>query len=168
MTASVHKKRLRYNLKQEKQPEIVVLKAQGLTQREIAAQLGCSTATVNRSLKGQDEQVATIQQNLANQLMTAIEKHISLESRAGKYADLALNAKNEAVSLASLTRIDDLQGIVTDRERMRIDKQTQAPQIQPMFMMPAGTEISVTVKAPGPQDVVKQARDVTPEYRKVE
>src|SRR6185436_12046645 len=104
MTASVHKKRLRYNLKQEKQPEIVVLKAQGLTQREIAAQLGCSTATVNRSLKGQDEQVATIQQNLANQLMTAIEKHISLESRAGKYADLALNAKNEAVSLASLPR----------------------------------------------------------------
>src|SRR4030095_3056262 len=59
-------------------------------------------------------------------------------------AELAMRAKNEAVSLGALQRIDDLDGIVTQKELVRTRRGAQSSP-QPMFMLPPGANIHFTV-----------------------
>lgn len=126
-----------------RKPQILSLQAAGLTQDQIAAEFGVSRSAIARDLKEIRPALNDAESRLAR-LSSAIESVITLKQRAAKYADLALNAKNEAVSAGVLARIDDLDGIVTEKERIRA-KGSEPQAIVPMFALPSGAHVSVTV-----------------------
>ncbi len=129
--------------KKQRESAVIALKSNGLNHQEIAAELGLDRRTVGRyvaDLKPAQDVV----ERAVEVLNAQIAKHITVESRAKKYASLAKDAKNEAVSLGALQRIDDLAGIVTEKELVR-SKRNDVPDSQPMFVLPAGAMISVTV-----------------------
>lgn len=122
---------------------IAMLAQPGITHADIAKALSCSVKTVSRistqvkaDINEADSKLATLSKEI-----TAV---ISVKDRAKRYATLAKSAKNEAVSLGALQRIDDLDGIVTEKERMRA-KRDEQPANQPMFVLPQGAMINVTV-----------------------
>src|SRR5262249_28222021 len=55
------------------------------------------------------------------------------------------NSTNPFAKLKALERIDELSGIVTDAEAMKSRTGHEEPVHQPMFILPAGVEIAVTV-----------------------
>ena len=135
----------------------------GATPTEIANILKVAPNTIRRITRELKADIDSTNSKLA-ELQREITSVITVKQRAEKYAALATSAKNEAVSLGALTRIDDIAGIVTDRERMRIDKQTSEPVIQPMFLLPAGAHVGITVNQinlrPGAQS--SESLTVTP------
>lgn len=130
----------------------LALAASGLTQKQIAEQLGVSKQTIHRDIASVKPALEEAESKIAA-MQSELNLVISLKERAGKYAQLAKNAKNEAVSLAALGRIDDLEGIVTQKELVRT-RRDEASQPAAMFMLPPGTNVSVTVNAPKPQHIV--------------
>jgi hypothetical protein len=145
---------------------IAMLQTPGVKHTDIAAALHCSTRTVARisqevarDLKDANDRLATLNRE--------ITKVVTVRQRAEKYANLATKAKNEAVSLAALQRIDDLEGIVTQKELVRTRQGGLGPEIQPMFMLPAGSQVNVTVTTTSSNkdassEALDYARDVTP------
>lgn len=127
----------------QRRQQILALQTAGFTQAEIAAQLHCSVSTIKNDLQvlAPAKSLAAAQLEVLN---AAIGKVISVEERAQKYAQLATKAKNEAVSLGALQRIDDLDGIVTEKERIRAKRDDQ-PANQPMFVLPPGANVNVTI-----------------------
>ena len=143
--------------------EVTALLTKGIKYKQIAAMLGCSAQTVRRIA---DEVLPGIEQadSKLAVLTREVQQVINVKTRAARYAELATSAKNEAVSLGALTRIDDLEGIVTEKERLRL-KQAEQKAYQPMFMLPAGTSVSVTVMPASETERAETQRviDITPE-----
>ncbi len=126
-----------------RKPQILAMQAAGMTQVQIAETLGVSRASITRDLETiRPAQEAVREQCVA--LMTEITSMLPMKDRAVKYVELAKHAKNEAVSLGALQRIDDLDGIVTEKERIRAKSGTTS-EVQPMFVLPQGCNLSVTV-----------------------
>ncbi len=113
-----------------------------MTQDEIAATFGVSRRSIVRDLEDLRPAQAAVNDRLAA-LTTEITSAITVKQRAEKYAELATSAKNEAVSLGALQRIDDLDGIVTEKERLR-SKGVEHSAPAPMFVLPQGANISMT------------------------
>ncbi len=88
-----------------------------------------------------------MESNLAR-LNTAIDRILSVDQKAEKYVALATTAKNEAVSLGALQRIDDLAGIVTEKELVR-SKRNEPAAPTAMFSLPPGTSISFSATTTG-------------------
>lgn len=103
-------------------------------------------------------------------LLSSLDGELSKRQNPAKIAEnyvfLSEEAKNEAVRLGAQDRILELRGVITERERMRIEKQTQQPSNAPMFVLQAGSTINVSVGTPpGPSGSVSaDVRDVTPKY----
>lgn len=126
-----------------RKPQILAMQTAGMTQTEIAEQLGVSRRSIVRDLEELQparEQVEAV----LSQLVNKIDSLHSVEESAENYVDLAKHAKNEAVRLATEDRISDFRGIITEKERIRA-KAHQAPEPQPMFVLPAGAHVNVTV-----------------------
>jgi hypothetical protein len=115
------------------------LQIAGLTQQQIAEQLQVSRATIVHDLSDMHPAETEAVEHLKT-LVSEIHAILPVEKRAQKYADLATKAKNEAVSLGALQRIDDLDGIVTEKERIRA-KRDERPAIQALFMLAPGASI---------------------------
>ncbi len=122
---------------------MALLTQPGITHKDIARSLKCSITTISRIAQQVKPDVAAIDAKLAA-LQSEIGKVISVKERATQYAELAKSAKNEAVSLGALQRIDDLDGIVTQKELVRT-RRDEAAQPQPMFIMPSGSSVNVTI-----------------------
>jgi transcriptional regulator with XRE-family HTH domain len=128
-----------------RQPQILALQAAGLTQEQVAQEMGVSRQSITRDLREIAPAKAEMESNLAR-LNTAIDRILSVDQKAEKYVALATSAKNEAVSLGALQRIDDLAGIVTEKELVR-SKRNEPAAPQAMFMLPPGTSISFSATA---------------------
>jgi transcriptional regulator with XRE-family HTH domain len=120
---------------------IPTLQIAGMTQEQIAAQLGVSRSTIVTDLNDLHPLAVDATDKLKS-LVDEIANVLPIKDRAEKYAKLATSAKNEAVSLGALQRIDDLDGIVTEKERIRAKRETQ-PEHQPMFALPPGAFVQV-------------------------
>jgi DNA-binding XRE family transcriptional regulator len=124
---------------QQRAVKIAALLASGVTQTEVANQLGISRSTVKRDI---EDLKPTIKE--AETLITEYNKQFDelypIEQSAADYVDLARSAKNEAVRLGAQQRIDDIRGLVTDKERLRA-KRDQEVQPQPMFVFNGGLSI---------------------------
>jgi len=138
----------------ERKSQILALRAAGLTQTEIAKQFGVSRASIVRDFADLKPAADELDSRL-NKLNSEISRVITVEARAKKYAKLATSAKNEAVSLGALQRIDDLDGIVTDKERLRA-KQSEQPN-RPMFVFNGG--LSIDFGGGTPQHIDKDANN---------
>ena len=136
--------------------QILALQTAGWTQERIAQHFGVSRSTIITDL--QDLQPARDQVEAAlSKLVSALDTLQTVEDVALNYVELAQEAHNEAVRLGAQQRIDDLRGIVTEKERIRA-KQSEVIANQPMFVLPAGAQVSVTVN-----QVQPAVRDITPE-----
>jgi len=121
----------------------LMLATPGIKKHEIAKALKVSTRTITRIANEVAPAIEQADRKLAA-LQTEIHEVISIKQRARKYGELAMKAKNEAVSLASLQRIDALDGIVTEKDRIRADRE-QIRQPQPIFNLPRGSRVAVTL-----------------------
>lgn len=118
---------------------IVALAASGISQRDIAKRLGISRSTVQRDLEDVKPSVEHAK-DLVKAYNDQFDKLYTIEESALDYVDQAKNDKNGAVKLAARQRIDDLRGIITDKERLRTRSGDQ-PANQPMFVFQAGAKI---------------------------
>lgn len=129
--------------KRQREAATIALSANGLTQVKIAEELGIDRKTVARYLE-ESKPAEEVVRAAVVELNEQIAKFVTVEQRAQKYAALAKEAKNEAVSLGALQRIDDLAGIVTQKELVRT-RRDEVSQPQAMFMMAPGTTVNVSV-----------------------
>ncbi len=113
---------------------IAMLTRPGITHDQIAKALNCSPRTIRRIQQDIRPMLPTLDAKLA-EIQGHIDSQFTPADRAAKYVQLARDASNETCSLSALIRIDDLHGIVTEKERLRRQPfQPQAP--GPMFVFP--------------------------------
>lgn len=113
-----------------------------LTQSEIAVMVKRSTKTIQRILQKNKTVIAETDELLS--LQNSLRVLQSMEDAALNYVELATSDKNGAVRLGAQQRIDELRGIVTEKDRMRAKSHDNA-QPGPMFVLPPGAAVSVTV-----------------------
>ena len=153
--------------KKIRKPQILALQAAGLTQSEVAKQMGVSRQSITRDMRDLGPSKA---QTLAilDQAQLRLREVLPVDKRIDAYVEclnIAKATKQPSAGAVILTRLDDIDGLVPDVVRLRAKTQSESA-VQPMFVLPAGAEISVTVGPAKPQDVVDtviaKARNVTP------
>ena len=94
-----------------------------LTQKQIAQHVGRSTKTVQRALKANAGVVEQAQNDLLGDMQSAFSILQSAEDAALNYVELATAANNESVKLNAQDKILELRGVITEKERRRLDKE---------------------------------------------
>ena len=113
-----------------------------LSHPEIAAIVGVSARTVTRVAK----EIKTEEQENPG-AMRAYQRQLSEQmdsrARARRYRELAKQKKQPMVALKALERIDDLTGITTARDRLKITQPVEPQQQGPMFLLGPGARVEV-------------------------
>jgi|WetSurMetagenome_2_1015567.scaffolds.fasta_scaffold1045624_1 hypothetical protein len=116
-----------------------------LTHDDIARTVGCSTKTVQRVAKEIKPDVDEALSKL-EKYQTLLNKHLPIENRVELITKIAKKAdSNPFAAMRALERADDLDGIITARDESRRPSQ-ESGETRPMFILPPGTQISVSVK----------------------
>ncbi len=118
----------------ERRIVLPTLQASGLTQDQMAAKCGVSRSTIVNDLNDLHPVELETGQHLKS-LIGEITKTLPIEKRAETYVDLATNDKNGGIRLSALMRIDDLDGIVTEKERIRARTAEPAAPVA-LFILP--------------------------------
>jgi hypothetical protein len=135
---------------------------------DVAKALGVSAKTVARDLKTVRPDMKEAQGKL-EEYQTQIQTHLPIRKRAELLADIAKQNDSPFAQLKALERADELDGIITDVERLKarkaVDSDRQPP---PLFVLPEGTHVQVTINqqkiAAGSLEINQPAmRNVTPE-----
>lgn len=128
-----------------------------MTQVEIAEAFGVDRKTIQR-----DAEVckpdALAAKSILEKAQFKLRELKPVEERVKELVNTleqAKEIKQPGIALQVLQRMDAIDGLVTEGERMR-SKAVEPQAIVPMFSLPAGTSISVTVTSEKP------AIDVTP------
>ncbi len=119
-----------------------------------AASLGVGRRTIVRDLAQMKPSIDAIADQLTR-AQVKLEKLMPVEKRIEGYVEfvnLAKKTNQPAAGASILTRMDVISGIVPEVERIRAHKDTPL-QPQAMFMLPAGTNVSVTVNTSKQQDL---------------
>ena len=94
------------------------------------------------------------------------QKHLPIQKGAELLAKIAQGTDNPFAQLKAIERADDLDGIVTDIERLKTRRADEPRQRVPMFTLPEGARISVTVNqvipTPSREENQPAMRNVTP------
>jgi transposase len=139
---------------------ITSLLASGMSQTDAATQLGISRKTVTRDVAEAREGL-----QLADSVLARAQAHIKVakievERRVERYRDIAEQDAQPAAALAALTRLDAIDGLVPEIDRLRARIQDDSRPSQPMFSVVGA--VSVTVNANPSQNQSDTAIDVTP------
>jgi hypothetical protein len=130
-----------------------------LTHDDIARTVGCSTKTVQRVAREIKPDVDEALSKL-EEYQTLFNKHLPIENRVELYTQIANKAdSNPFAAMKALERADDIDGILTAKDEVRRPSQ-ESGETRPMFILPAGTRISVSVKTI--EDEKPKEIDVTP------
>ena len=143
-----------------RQAAVIALTVKGWTQERIAKEFGVNRKTIQRDLddiRPAQEIVASILDRAQAQLRATLPVEVRVDKLVETLAD-AKEWKQPGIALQVLQRMDAIDGLVTDSERMR-SKAAEPQAIAPMFSLPAGATISVTVSTSTERDVI----DVTPQ-----
>jgi uncharacterized protein (UPF0261 family) len=114
---------------------------------EIAAEAGVSHDFVDTLAKRLNGQTVDESDKRAKQLARQIGKRLSVADRAMIYEKIArgdANAKSAFSQAAVLKRIEELEGIVTAKEKREVTENTQ-PTLPPMFVLPSDTNVDIGV-----------------------
>lgn len=139
---------------QSRIPAVAALLASGMTQQATADALGVTRSTVKRDMAAGAREGAEAAISILARAQAHIEVLMPIERRVEKYVDIAKDASNEGVSLAALMRLDDLDGIVTQKELVRTRRDEAYNVSGPMFVMAEGAQVNVTLNQAAPQGVV--------------
>ena len=140
--------------------QVAALLASGMSQADIATVFSVDRKTIQRDaeLVKPDAQAA---KTILDQAQSRLRELMPVETRIERLVetlDEAQEWKQPGIALQVLQRMDAIDGLVTDSERMR-SKAAEPQAITPMFSLPAGATISVTVSTSTERDVI----DVTPQ-----
>lgn len=147
--------------------KIAALLGGGATYQHIANVTRVSTKTVQRIAK----QIRPDLEEATEQLMEyqrLIRVRMPISSRVEVYqAIVEKKDTNPFASLKALGRLDDLDGITTEKDRLRQHDQGSQQPPRPMFMFApgSGADINVTIAPAGPEAALslrRQEMDVTP------
>jgi len=126
----------------ERKAQVAALAAAGLSQRQISKKLAISLSTIKRDY-ADFKPVLRETRDLLNDYSALFEKIYPVHESAEDYRQQAKNAKNEAVRLAARQRIDDLRGVVTQKELVRT-RRDEASQPTALFVLPANVNLNIT------------------------
>lgn len=132
-----------------------------MTQQEIAELLGISRRTVNRVVKKAKPDLQEITEKLG-EYQRQIASSVSIQTRVARLKALVEQDAEKMVALKAIQRIDELDGIVTEREKGRYAEPPR--EATPMFMLPPGATVTVTM-ARKEIDVTPQGVVVGPDKR---
>ena len=104
------------------------------TVQDVAKVLGVSVKTVERDLKTVRPAMKEAQGSLEAYQMQ-FKKRLPIEKRAELVAGIAKNKTNPFAQLKAIERADELDGIVTDVERMKARRDDSPTQSGAMFIL---------------------------------
>ena len=152
----------------ERRAVVTTMIAQGATQAEVAAHLGVHRDTVAKDLAKLKPDVEIVR-TILDRAQSRLREILPVESRVDKLKDtldLAEATRQPLGMLAVLTRMDNIDGLRTEADLAK--DRAEGSSITPMFMLPAGTQVQVSVSMHtmgGGTDEVRDAGkviDVTP------
>lgn len=138
-------------LKQDAQ--IVALFTSGMKQYEIAESLGISTRTVIRAIKRNLETVETVDKKLS-EVQRHLKRQMPIEKRVKVLVQVAEESTMDFARIGSIKYLNELDGIHPQLEREKLKRGQEQPQSAPMFMLPAGAQVNVTITQTIPADSV--------------
>ncbi len=118
--------------------QVLALQTTGMTQEEIAKQLGVSRSAITRDLQDLRAQQAALAVSLQDRVTSYIEHAMPIERRIDTYVKLAKNDRMPQYQQASAMRLDDMQGFVTIKDR----KAQESPNTQPLITI-EGVQINL-------------------------
>jgi hypothetical protein len=84
-------------------------------------------------------------QSKLEEYQTQMQTHLPIQKRAELLAKIAKQNDSPFAQLKALKRADELDGIVTDVERLKARKTDEEREYQPMFVLPPGVSVDVVV-----------------------
>ena len=143
------------------------------TVQDAAKILGVSTKTIERDLKAVRPDMTEAESKL-QEYQRRFKERLPLEDRVRLYEEIARQDSNLFARFKALLRIDSIDGIIPDIERLKFERQHQETQPVPMFVLPEGAKISVTVNQiekqnnsitshPAAAGELSEVRDITPQ-----
>lgn len=147
--------------------QIIALLGSGATHKEIAGRVGCSKKTVQRVAKSVKPELEEVEGQLT-EYQRLLKERLPLEDRVDLYDKIARKTdKNPFAAMRALERIDDLDGVLTEKDRLRQQDQGSQQPHRPLFMFAPGSEatVNVTIAPPKPEaarSLSRQEIDVTP------
>jgi hypothetical protein len=110
------------------------------TVQDVAKVLGVSPKTVTRDLQAVRFDMKEAQGKL-EEYQTQFQKHLPIQKRAQLVAEIAKDKKNRFAQLKAIERADELDGIVSDIERLKARREEEPQQHRPMFIFAQGCDI---------------------------
>jgi transcriptional regulator with XRE-family HTH domain len=126
------------------------LMQQGLSHRQIAQIFGVTPRTISRDM-GDAREAIPVVQSVLQRMAAKVGEIMPAELRVEKYVaavEIGLESKNISGAIQALGRLDAIEGVVTDGERLRSKyaEDTDPRRAAPIFQI-AGN-VNVTVELP--------------------
>ena len=126
------------------------------TIQDAARILAVSTKTIERDLKAVQADMAEAEDKL-QEYQRRFKERLPIQDRVRLYEEIARQEGNPFARFKALQRIDAIDGVIPDIDRLKIERQHEEREPTPMFVLPPGTSVSVTVNQQ------RLERNVTPE-----
>src|SRR5262249_8819069 len=111
------------------------------TVQDAARILGVSAKTVERDLKAVRADMKEAESKL-EEYQRRLKKRLPLEKRVELLAEIAEQEKKLFGRFKAVQRVDALDGIITDGERLKIEREREQTTNQPLFVFNGGMQIS--------------------------
>lgn len=124
-----------------------------LTHTQLAAMVNRSTKTIQRIMKANAPTLDEIDSKL-RAVQTAIKERLPVEKRVEILASIAESSELDFARISTVKYVNELDGIHPQLERDKVKSTHDAPTTQPMFMLPPGSTVNVTVSTPRDERVI--------------
>src|SRR5262249_37668535 len=115
------------------------------TVQDAAKILGVSAKTIERDLRTVRADMTEAESKL-EEYQRRFKQRLPLEDRVRLYEQIARQDGNLFARFKALQRIDAIDGIISDIDRLKVEGRHEQPvQAVPMFQLPPGARINVTV-----------------------
>lgn len=117
------------------------------TQREIAEELDCSVATVEKTIKKVKQYQLAASSDRLDRANRELEKLLPIERQMAILTRIAETSESQSLQLRALKQIADLQGLhqaATSRARDETDRQSNEQ--APMFILPPDSNVELYAK----------------------
>lgn len=156
---------IQHRLSSQEAQAVALLHA-GAKTSEIAIALGVTQRTVQRILKRQHRTVEEIDKKLSI-VQRELKQQMPIRERVETLVNVARTSELDFAKISSVKYLNELDGIHPKLEREKVKRDQEKPQTQPMFILPGGTSVHITVNQT-PADSVSAVRlgevvDVAPE-----
>jgi hypothetical protein len=130
--------------------------------KDAANILGVSRKTIERDLKVIRADVKDVEDKVAA-YQRRFKERLPIDERVRLYEEIARQDGNLFARFKALQRVDAIDGIVTDGERLRIPRDREPSQPAPMFIFAGGCNIDFGHGPARQAGEVDTARNITPE-----